>query len=462
MTLAGIANASMLHGWLPWTVQLATAAVLLAAVAERSRDWWLRWMPIVTGVAVLSAVVVRWYLTSEGLVGDPAPGLFWVWTAVTGGAVAVLVLGWRNASWWHRGMTAVAVPLCLLCTVLLLNMWVGYARTVQAAWNFVTAGPPPNQAELSVVRAMADQGVVPHSGRIVPVNTGWEASGFRHRGELVYLPPAWFRSSPPPPLPVVMMIGGEFGTSADWLWAGNAQQVADAFAGANSGNAPVLVFVDKGGTFTRDTECVNGARGNAADHLTKDVVPLMISTFGVSADRSNWGVVGWSMGGTCAIDLTVMHPELFSAFIDIDGDIGPNAGTREQTIARLFNGDEGAWASFDPMTVMAAHGPYTDVAGVFGIEAAVDPNRVDQHAVAARTLADAATANGIACSIVEVAGKHDWAAGAAVLAETFGWLAGRLGTPGVASVPLPGSAVGPPDRPTGQQAGWWLSVPPPG
>ena len=74
-----------------------------------------------------------------------------------------------------------------------------------------------------------------------------------------------------------MMIGGEFNTPADWLRAGNAIKTIDDFAAAHHGNAPVLVFVDPGGAFNNDTECVNGSRGNAADHLTKDVVPFMVS-----------------------------------------------------------------------------------------------------------------------------------------------------------------------------------------
>ncbi len=117
------------------------------------------------------------------------------------------------------------------------------------------------------------------------------------------------------------------------------------------------MFVDSGGAFNNDTECVNGSRGNAADHLTKDVVPYMVSNFGVSADRANWGIVGWSMGGTCAVDLAVMHPDMFSAFEDIAGDIGPNSGTKDQTIARLFGGNADAWAAFDPTTVITRHGP---------------------------------------------------------------------------------------------------------
>jgi S-formylglutathione hydrolase FrmB len=435
----GFGSTSTLDGWLPLTIQLVAGLVLALAIGRGSRRWWLRWMPIVAVGAILTALTVRWYVVSEGLTGDPAPLLFWVWTGLAGAALTLLVFGWRSAYWWQRIASAASIPLCLLCAVLLLNIWVGYVRTVEAAWNFASVGPAPNQADLATVKAMAANGTVPHKGRIVPVTISSEASGFKHRGELVYLPPAWFRSVPPPPLPVVMLIGGAFGTSADWLWAGNAQNVADAFAMAHGGNAPVLVFVDKGGAFNKDTECVNGARGNAADHLTKDVVPFMLSTFGVSADSSNWGIAGWSMGGTCAVTLTVMHPELFSVFVDIDGDIGPNAGTKEQTVERLFNGDEAAWASFDPTTVITRHGRYTGMSGVFAVEGPVDPGDRDSHAAVASSLANTAFANGIECSILEISGKHDWSLGAAAVERTFAWLAGQLGTPGVPPAPLPGT-----------------------
>jgi hypothetical protein len=86
-------------------------------------------------------------------------------------------------------------------------------------------------------------------------------SQFTHRGELVYLPPAYFRHQPAADTPDRMMIGGEFNTPADWLRAGDAVTTIDA-AAAHGGNAPVFVFVDAGGTFNNDTECVNGPRGN--------------------------------------------------------------------------------------------------------------------------------------------------------------------------------------------------------
>ena len=280
---------------------------------------------------------------------------------------------------------------------------------------------------------------------MVSVDIGDAASGFRHRGELVYLPPAWYATNPPPRLPTVMMIGGEFNTPADWLRTGGAIKTIDDFAAAHHGNAPVLVFADSGGAFNNDTECVNGSRGNAADHLTKDVVPYMVSTFGVSAARANWGIVGWSMGGTCAVDLAVMHPDMFSAFEDIAGDIGPNSGTRAQTITRLFGGNAAAWAAFDPTTVITRHGPYSDVAGWFdvnGVTATVPTHTKGDQAAAANSLCALGAANGIDCTVVIEPGKHDWPFASRAFAAALPWLAGQIGTPDVPQTLLPASPAG--------------------
>jgi len=54
---------------------------------------------------------------------------------------------------------------------------------------------------------------------------------------------------------------------------------------------------------------------------------------------------------------------------------------------------------------------------------------------------DTASANGIACSILEIRGKHDWNAGAVAFEQTFAWVAGQLRTPGVPPAPLPGTPV---------------------
>ena len=451
---------SLLYGWLPITIQVVAALVLLLAIGWRTRRWRLVWLPIAIVVGAAAALWANWYINSEGLAGNPAPPNLWIWIALTGFALGVLILGWRGSAWWRRGVAVLAVPLCLLSTGVALNDWVGYFPTVQTAWGELTAGPLTDETDMATVEAMKAAGTVPSHGQVVEVDIPDTASGFKHRSEVVYLPPAWFAKAAPP-LPTVMMIAGEFNTPADWLRIGNVAMLFDNYAAAHGGYTPVFAFVDTGGSFNNDTECVNGPRGNVADHLTKDVVPYMQATFGVSVKPANWGVVGWSMGGTCAVGLTVMHPELFGAFVDIAGDVGPNAGTKEQTIARLHGGDADAWATYDPLTVMAKHGPYHGVAGWFDVSSDV-PNK-QQHfgsahtdgvglggrdaagfnsdqAGAANTLCAMGKKQGIDCAVEAQPGKHDWPFAVNAFVLSLPWLAGQLGTPGTPKIALP-SAV---------------------
>jgi S-formylglutathione hydrolase FrmB len=422
-----------MHGWLPAVVQVVAVVVLVAAIGWRNRRWRWVWVPWSALCGVALAVSAYWYIAAEGLGDNPAPDGLWIWIALSGVAAGVLVAGWRGAGWSRRGASVVAVPLCALCAALALNLWTGYFPTVQTAWNQLTAGPLPDQTDQVTVVAMQQRHEIPPKGTVVPVDISDAASGFKHRGELVYLPPAWYATDPPPPLPTLMMIGGEFNTPADWLRTGNAVTIADQFAATHGGNAPVMVFVDAGGAFNNDTECVNGSRGKAADHLTKDVVPYMVSHYGVSAQPENWGVVGWSMGGTCAVDLAVMHPDVFSAFEDIAGDAGPNTGNKTQTIDRLYGGNATAYASFDPATVITRHGRYKDVAGWFSL----NNQAAAPQSSAANQLCALGSTNGITCAVVAQPGKHDWPYASHAFAAALPWLAGQIRTPGVPPIPLP-------------------------
>ncbi|MGW4091935.1 alpha/beta hydrolase [Nocardia sp. NPDC004750] len=445
---------SLLHGWLPVTVALLAAVIVLLAVARRGRRWWLIQLPVCVALGVAGALGAAWYVADEGLASDPAPTRLWAWVGATAAAVAVAVVGWPGARWWRRGFAVLAIPLTLVSTGIVLNQWVGYYPTVQAAWGAVTAGPLPHETDLSALPGLRNTAVT--DGKLVPVRIPDAGSGFPHRTEYVYLPPAWFAGPTPPALPVVMMIGGEFNTPADWIRSGQIMPALDSFTKANGGRAPILVFVDSSGSFNNDTECVDGPRGDAADHLTEDVPAYVESRFGASADPANWAVVGWSMGGTCAVDLAVMHPDLVHTFVDIAGDLGPSSGTKEQTIARLFGGDAAAWAAFDPLTVMAAHGPYSDVAGLFddlvpaqrsgdgkrrapvpdddraglgGHDGIPDSGEVG----AADKLCAAGRSVGIDCTVYTTQGGHTWQFASAAFTSSLPWIASRVGLPGTAA-----------------------------
>ena len=458
---------SLLHGWFPLTVQGVALIALVVAIQWRARRWLKRVLPAALITAAAVTALAYWYITSIGVAGDPAPTALWLWIALGGLAAAVALLGWPGTRWWRRGLALVSVPLCVLCAGLSLNGWGGYFPTALAAWNQLTSVPLPDEVDRLRVTEMQVAGTRPSKGVVVPVNIDDNPSHFPHRRELVYLPPAWFNSNPPPRLPAVMMISSAFNTPADWLGPGGAFTAIDNFAAGHHGFSPVLVFVDPTGSFDNDTECVNGSRGNAADHLTKDVVPFMASNFGVSADRANWGVAGWSMGGTCAVDLAVMHPEVFSAFVDIAGDRGPSIGSKEATLAKLFDGNTAAWADFDPITVMNRHGRYTGLSGWFDIpgssgahnmarptDRATNPDLAavssdpsanpEGQDAAANALCETATANGISCAVVTQPGKHDWPFAAQAFEASLPWLASVLGTPATEPVQLPQRGGGEP------------------
>ncbi|MET0901394.1 MAG: alpha/beta hydrolase-fold protein [Mycobacterium sp.] len=424
---------SLLHGAVPIATQASAALAVTAAVGWRTRRRRRVLVPVAVLVGVALTLWVYWYINNQGWGGTPPPGGLWVWVGLGGVALSVLVLGWRTAGRRRRTLSVLAVVLCVLSAALSVNLWVGYVPDVQTGWNQLTAGPLPGQLDGTGVAALAAHTQqahrLPPKGSIVSVTIPDSASHFSHRNELVYLPPAWFATNPPPHLPAVMMIGGEFNTPADWVRAGNAISTVDAFAATHGGHAPVLVFVDAAGTFHNDTECVNGPRGNAADHLTKDVVPYLVSHFGVSPDRSAWAVAGFSTGGTCAVDLAAMHPDQFSAFVDIAGDLTPNAGTPPQTLARLYGGNTALAAAFDPTTAMSRHGPYTAEAGWFAVP--MPQSGQAAQAQAAQALSGVARSEGIECTLAPVPGSHDWSFAATAFTEALPWLAAAIHTPGM-------------------------------
>lgn len=94
---------SLMHGWVPTTVQVVTAVILIAAVGRRTWRWHLIWLPAAAAVGAVLALGTFWYIQSEGLAGNPAPRSLWVWIAISGATVVVLVAGWPRSRWWRRG-----------------------------------------------------------------------------------------------------------------------------------------------------------------------------------------------------------------------------------------------------------------------------------------------------------------------------------------------------------------------
>lgn len=101
---------SLLHGWLPPTAQGVTLLLIVAAIQWRKRRWLKRVLPAALAAAVAVTALAYRYIASLGVAGDPAPTSLWLWIAMSGLAVAVLVLGWVGVRWWRRAVAFVSIP----------------------------------------------------------------------------------------------------------------------------------------------------------------------------------------------------------------------------------------------------------------------------------------------------------------------------------------------------------------
>ena len=408
---------SLLDGWFPWALRIASAILVVLVTGWRNRRWRARWLPIAAGTAVAGAIGAWVAVPAALALTGPVPTEAWIWFAVLLFAALMLIVGWRGGRWWRRGVALLAVLLTTVTLANAVNAEIGYYPTLRDAWRTISHAPMPAAVELSQLGAVSP---ATPTGRVVAVAIPDTLSHFRHRQEFVYLPPTWFRQ-PRPHLPVLELIGGVFAAPDDWIRAGHAVETANAYAAQHSGLAPILAFTDATGDVITDTECVNGTAGNAEDHLVKDIPAYVVTTFDAAPSPRNWGVVGWSMGGTCAVDLVVEHAEAFDHFVDISGDLGPNLGSKQDTISKLFNGNAAAWAAHDPLTVLAHRGPYHDVTGLF-VSGTAEPAHV-RHA---SQLSTAARQAGIPTELTILPGEHTWKFAAQAFAAALPWLAAQL------------------------------------
>jgi enterochelin esterase-like enzyme len=429
-----VSEVSLLGGWLPMVMQLGAGTALVLAVGWRDFRWRTRRLPIIAGATILIGFLAARVGAPAAGITDPLPLSLWIWFAAAFGALLVLAIGWSSARWWHRSTAVLACALALVVGANSLNRFVGYFPTVGAAVAGLRGQQPPGQLSFAQIRNRDPRGA--RAGELVAVTIPAVPSGFAHRQELVYLPPAWFRGLHRPALPVVELIGAEHSKPENWVRIGAAVRTSQAYATRHDGLAPILVFVDPTASFANDTECVNGPLGMAEDHLVRDIPPFIGATFGASRSPRSWAVAGFSMGGTCAVGLAVEHPTTFGHFVDISGDLTPNTGDKAQTIAHLYGGSVAAWAAHDPLTVMARHGRYPALTGRF-----LDGTDELTHIRQARLLAAAGAKAHIASQVVVLPGGHNWQFAAAAFANAFPWLCGQLGLAVHPSLPGHGLAL---------------------
>lgn len=155
----------------------------------------------------------------------------------------------------------------------------------------------------------------------------------------VYLPPQYFqRQYDRQRFPVVVTISGYPGGSFLLAQHLRVPQTAGGLIRTGAMQPAIIVMVRPTIAPPRDTECVDVPGGPKAEtFFAKDLPEALEGHYRVGHDPSAWGVLGYSSGGTCALQLAMRHPRVYSAAAALSPDYRV---VNDPTTGDLFGGGE--------------------------------------------------------------------------------------------------------------------------
>jgi S-formylglutathione hydrolase FrmB len=446
--MRSVLDASAIVGVVPAVITAVGVLAIGGLLARRGRSWWVRAVPIglaagVVGTAAVVLVDVLWRPFP-----DPLPVRVLLWIALGLAAVGLGVAGIRAGGRWRRAVTVPLVVLALLLPAMKVNAFYGYLPTVRDALGI----PAPNAVRLAdlpatepVVAAPPGRALAgawtpspdqPDGGGVAVVDIPGPRSGFHARQGVVYLPPAYLDPARRPLLPVLVLIAGQPGGPQDWLVAGKLAPILDAFAAAHGGLAPVVVVPDATGASFANPLCMDSALGASAGYLTADVPAWIRATLQVDPDPAHWAIGGFSFGGTCALQMAVRAPEVYPTFLDISGQREPSLGTREESAAAAFGGDQDHFLAQCPLTALGQRRfPHSTAMVAVG-------DSDDLYGPDAAAVRAAAEAAGMTVDDVTVPGGHSWTVARAALTTALPRLGQKLGLLAAGAAPIPAGPAG--------------------
>jgi enterochelin esterase-like enzyme len=424
---------SLLSGPLPWVLVGAGAVGGALLLGARTPTWWQRTVPAVLA-AVAAAVAALVVLTTVvwSPVPDALPAVVWLCIGVALAAVALAVARILSPV---RGRLAAAfgAALVLLAAVEGANLYYGEVPTVRTALGL----PYPDEVEFADTPVHAARLVAPAAGtplerkwtpprdmpavgRVAEVRIPATASGFPARPAWIYLPPAYLGSTRAR-LPVLVLLAGQPGSPSDWLDGGDLAGRMDAYAARHRGLAPIVVMPDTLGDPLANPLCLDSRLGEVATYLRVDVPAWIGQHLEAGPGRA---IGGLSAGGTCALQTALNAPDVYPTFVDISGQAEPTLGSRAETVAAAFGGDEAAFRAVNPLDLLRAR-QFRDTQAylVAGSEDA------DYRPQAEKVYA-ALRAAGVPATLTVLPGGHTWQVWGPGLDAALPWLAGRLGLTG--------------------------------
>ncbi len=326
-------------------------------------------------------------------------------------ALVGLLLRARRGGWLRRAAAVLSVVLLVATVAATVNTAVGAYPTVADLLG-VSRYPAPTSVE-------AEDDV--ENGALASIPVPDTASHFGAFDAQVWLPPQYF-TQPTTRFPVAILMHGNPGRSTDWLDGGSAAETG--LASSRAGHPVILVFPTVLQDPYGDSLCVNTAlQGNAETYVVQDVVAAVDGQLRTRADPAHRTLGGFSMGGFCALNLGLKHPDVFSVALAFSAltVCEPDA---------IPGGNEELFDSPDWQEQAAANSPadYVDhLDGARGPAVWLDAGESETEIVGPmEQLGEQLTARGFTVQVHTRPGGHDFGTWAPALQDALPWAAQRM------------------------------------
>ncbi|MEV0276843.1 alpha/beta hydrolase-fold protein [Streptomyces sp. NPDC050610] len=165
------------------------------------------------------------------------------------------------------------------------------------------------------------RGSVPRvAGRIDKVNVQGPQSKIASPA-FVYLPPEYFQTQyAKRQFPASVVLTGYPGTAEALIKGLHYPQTAHKLSKEGKMQPTILVMMRPTVAPPRDTECMDIPHGPQTEtFFTKDLRKALSDQYRIGTKGANWGIIGDSTGGYCALKFAMRHPEAYGTGAALSG-----------------------------------------------------------------------------------------------------------------------------------------------
>ncbi|MER7187811.1 alpha/beta hydrolase-fold protein [Streptomyces hyaluromycini] len=167
----------------------------------------------------------------------------------------------------------------------------------------------------------------------------------------VYLPPQYFQKAyHRMRFPVIVALSGYPGSIFNLAQHLRVSQTAGELQHKGQMQPTIMVMIRPTVAPPRDTECVDVPGGPQTEtFLAKDLPEAIKSVYRAGHDANSWGVMGYSSGGSCALQLTMRDPGVYTTAAALSPDYQVKD---DPTTGNLFGSGPGRQARIDGHDLM--------------------------------------------------------------------------------------------------------------